>query len=155
MIGALVVWGFCRLGLLSSGVFVVWGFCRLGFLSSGAFVVWGFCRWGFCHAFGSDTPGNASSHHRELQVTFVGYALAHAYGVHGHSCSRRDTSDAIVELLCDAGNCLENNFYVIFVFVDCSEAFDCVCYDVLARKLEHIDVRGSTLKRFASYYLID
>ena len=40
MIGAFFAWGFvvsgfCRLGLLSSGVFVVWGFCRLGLLSSG------------------------------------------------------------------------------------------------------------------------
>ena len=33
-----VVWGFCRLGLLSHGAFVVWGFYRMGLLSSGAFV---------------------------------------------------------------------------------------------------------------------
>ena len=46
MIGAFVVWGFCRLGFLLSGAFVAWGYCHRGLLSSGVFVVWGFCRLG-------------------------------------------------------------------------------------------------------------
>ena len=39
-----VVWGFCRLGFLSSRTFFVWGFCHRGF-----------CRWGFCHVFGQSS----------------------------------------------------------------------------------------------------
>ena len=62
-----------------------------------------------------------------------------------------NTSDAVLEFFCHAGNCLENISYLIAVFVDFSKAFDCVCHDVLVRKLERIGIRGIALKLFANY----
>ena len=60
-----------------------------------------------------------------------------------------NTSDVVLELICDVGNCLENSSYLIAVLVDFF--VDCVCYVVLAWKLELVGIRGSALKWFASY----
>ena len=61
-----------------------------------------------------------------------------------------NTSDAVLEFLCDNGNFLKNS-YIIAVLVDFSKAFDCVCHDVLVRTLECSGIRGGVLKRLASY----
>ena len=53
-----------------------------------------------------------------------------------------NTSNAVLKFICDAGNCLENNSYlmavfseaidfIIAVFVDFSKAIDCDCHEVL------------------------
>ena len=59
-------------------------------------------------------------------------------------------TSAVLELFCDADNCIENRSYLIAVFVNFSKtAF--VMNDVLVRKFECIDIIGNALKWLASY----
>ena len=65
--------------------------------------------------------------------------------------SNTSTSHAILELVEEITNCLDNNKYYIGVFIDLKKAFDTVDHDVLATKFYFYSVRGIAHKWIVSY----
>ena len=65
--------------------------------------------------------------------------------------SNMSTSHAILELVEEMTNCLDNNKYSIGAFIDLKKALDTVDYDVLAQKFYFYGVRGIAHKWVVSY----
>ena len=64
----------------------------------------------------------------------------------GHS-----TEYAILELIDQVSNALDNNKFVLRVFIDLSKAFDTVYHNILLEKLSMYGGKGNNLKWFHSY----
>ena len=64
----------------------------------------------------------------------------------GHS-----TYMALLKLVNDITEELDENNYSIEIFIDLSKAFDTVYHKLLLRKMEHYDIRGNALLWFTSY----
>ena len=58
---------------------------------------------------------------------------------------------ALMTLMDNLINCLDNGEYVIGIFLDFSKAFDTVDHSILLQKLSSYGIRGSTLNWFQSY----
>ena len=58
---------------------------------------------------------------------------------------------ALMTLIDNLINCLDNGEYVIGIFLDFSKAFDTVDYNILLQKLSLYGIRGTTLGWFQSY----
>ena len=65
--------------------------------------------------------------------------------------SNMSTSHAILELVEEITNSLDNNKYSIGVFINLKKAFDTVDHDVLATKFMFYGVRGIAHKWIVSY----
>ena len=58
---------------------------------------------------------------------------------------------ALMTLIDNFINCLDNGEYVIGIFLDFSKAFDTVDYNFLLQKLSLYGIRGTALDWFQSY----
>lgn len=67
---------------------------------------------------------------------------AHQYGFRKGS----NTRIAVVELLDKIMNAVDNNEYVLGIFLDLAKAFDTVDHKILLEKLEKAGIRGVALK---------
>lgn len=63
----------------------------------------------------------------------------------------RSTTDAAVELTKHIFDAWEESRDALGIFCDLSKAFDCVCHEILIRKLHYYGVRGSALSLLKSY----
>lgn len=63
----------------------------------------------------------------------------------------RDTSGAVIKLVAEIMNALNQDVECGGVFCDLTKAFDCVSHGILLDKLEHYGIRGTALKLFSSY----
>lgn len=61
------------------------------------------------------------------------------------------TQDAVAELTSNIYQALDDRKSCLGVFIDLAKAFDSVCHQLLLEKLEHIGMRGNTIKLFKSY----
>ena len=64
---------------------------------------------------------------------------------------KRNTSDAVINLLNNIYEAMNDKKYLGAVFLDLSKAFDTVPHDILLKKLEHYGVRGIALQLIESY----
>ena len=64
---------------------------------------------------------------------------------------QHSTYMALMLLIDEITKSLENNEYVVGVFLDFSKAFDTVNHDILLKKLDHYGIRGNALAWFKSY----
>ena len=61
------------------------------------------------------------------------------------------TTDALLQFMSEAHKSLDRKETLISVFLDFSKAFDTVNHTLLLQKLEHMGIRGTSLKWFESY----
>ena len=62
---------------------------------------------------------------------------------------------AVLDLYEKVSRAIDNNDYVMGIFIDIRKAFDTVDHNILLKKLEHHGVRGMTLQWFKIFYLIE
>ena len=65
--------------------------------------------------------------------------------------TRRSTDYAIIQLVEQIYENLEENKYTLGVFIDLAKGFDTVNHKILLRKMEIYDIGGATLKWFENY----
>ena len=75
--------------------------------------------------------------------------------------NERSTSLALIDLLEQITNAIENKMHTIGIFIDLKKAFDTINHDLLIKKMEHFGIRGiandwlksylSNRKQFANY----
>ena len=63
----------------------------------------------------------------------------------------KSTSDAILKFLDNAYDSLNNNNYLLTIYLDFSRAFDTISHDILLRKLEHYGFRNEIHSWFKSF----
>jgi len=63
----------------------------------------------------------------------------------------RNVMPAITKLLNYIFSALNNNESVLLIMLDISEAYDCIDYKILLKKLDNAGIRGNTLQWFESY----
>ena len=61
------------------------------------------------------------------------------------------TAFALIDLMDDLTNAIDNREYTVRVFIDLKKAFDTLDHDILLRKLDHYGVRGLPLQWLRSY----
>ena len=61
------------------------------------------------------------------------------------------TSMAIMELVENITNAMDNGKFTIGVFIDLKKAFDTVDHNILVTKLDHYGIRGVAKKWLSSY----
>ena len=61
------------------------------------------------------------------------------------------TAFALIDLMDDLTNAIDNREYTVGVFIDLKKAFDTLDHDILLRKLDHYGVRGLPLQWLRSY----
>ena len=62
------------------------------------------------------------------------------------------TKHAVLAMINFINKNLNDNKYVIAIFIDIMKAFDSVSHDILYKKLENAGIRGITLSWFKSYF---
>ena len=65
------------------------------------------------------------------------------------------TSMAIMELVENITNAMDNGKFTIGVFIDLKKAFDTVDHSILVTKLDHYGIRGVAKKWLSSYLRIE
>lgn len=65
----------------------------------------------------------------------------------------RSTSLALMELIEEITNCVDNKKYAIGIFIDLKKAFDTINHDILLEKMERYGMRGVGLNWLKSYLL--
>ena len=66
---------------------------------------------------------------------------------------KRSTEHAILDIINQIENNMDNKMYSCGIFIDLKKAFDTVDHLILLQKLDHYGVRGVTNNWFASYLL--
>ena len=65
--------------------------------------------------------------------------------------NRHSTNHALLDLIEDIRNAMDNNKFAVGVFVDLQKAFDTVDHNILLNKLDHHGIRGVANNWFKSY----
>ena len=65
--------------------------------------------------------------------------------------NRHSTNHALLDLIEDIRNAMDNNKFAVGVFVDLQKAFDTVDHNILLNKLDHYGIRGVANNWFKSY----
>lgn len=63
----------------------------------------------------------------------------------------RSTSLALIDLIEEISNCIENKKFVVGIFIDLQKAFDTIDHNILLDKLENYGIRGITKQWLQSY----
>ena len=65
--------------------------------------------------------------------------------------NRHSTNHALLDLIEDIRNAMDNNKFAVGVFVDLQKAFDTVDHNILLNKVDHYGIRGVANNWFKSY----